>query len=75
VFIQLVGGNGPPLPIPGQPFDFGTLIAAQALGDLQSLKTHGRRAISVNLGSDVDAGLVTLNKTIAAACAARGSKA
>ena len=76
VFIQLVGdGGGEPLPIPGQPFDFGTLIQAQALGDLQSLKTHGRRAMSIDLGKDIDAGLATFNKTIAAACGARGSKA
>jgi glucose-6-phosphate isomerase len=75
VFIQLVGDDpGPPLPIPNQPFDFGTLIRAQALGDLQSLETHGRRVISVDLGSDIDGGLATFNKTITAACAARGSK-
>jgi len=74
VFIQLVGGGGEPLPIPGQPFDFGTLIRAQALGDLQSLKAHGRRVISIDLGADIDAGLATFDKTIAAACAARGSK-
>ncbi|HKW45193.1 MAG TPA: hypothetical protein VJN22_06000 [Candidatus Eremiobacteraceae bacterium] len=74
VFIQLVGGGGPPLPIPGQPFDFGTLIRAQALGDLESLKTHGRRVVSIDLGSDIDDGLATFEKTIAAACAARRSK-
>jgi glucose-6-phosphate isomerase len=76
VFIQLVGGDsGEPLPIPGQPFDFGTLIQAQALGDLQSLKTHGRRVIRIDLGADIDAGLAAFEKTIAAACAAQGSKA
>jgi glucose-6-phosphate isomerase len=74
VFIQLVNTeSGEPLAIPGQPFDFGTLIRAQALGDLQSLKAHGRRVMSIDLGPDVDAGLATFNKTIAAACAARGS--
>jgi glucose-6-phosphate isomerase len=31
------------LPIPGQPFTFGTLIDAQALGDLRALRGHGRR--------------------------------
>jgi hypothetical protein len=30
--------------------------------------------ISVDLGSDIDGGLATFDKTIAAVCAARGSK-
>jgi hypothetical protein len=33
------------LPIPGFPYDFGTLIGAQALGDLESLLSHGRRVL------------------------------
>lgn len=35
------------LPIPGYPYDFATLIAAQALGDYQSLVSHGRRVLRV----------------------------
>jgi hypothetical protein len=35
------------LPIPGYPYDFGTLIAAQALGDHQSLLDHDRRVTRV----------------------------
>jgi glucose-6-phosphate isomerase/transaldolase/glucose-6-phosphate isomerase len=35
------------LEIPGFEFDFGTLIAAQALGDHQSLVEHGRRVLRV----------------------------
>ena len=35
------------LPVPGAPYDFGTLIAAQAIGDLQSLQQHGRRVLRV----------------------------
>jgi hypothetical protein len=37
------------LPIPGAPYDFGTLILAQALGDHQSLLEHGRRVLRVGL--------------------------
>ena len=37
------------LPIPGYPYDFGTLIDAQAIGDLQSLQSHGRRALRVEV--------------------------
>ena len=33
--------------IPGHPYDFGTLIAAQAIGDHQSLEAHGRRVIRI----------------------------
>lgn len=35
--------------IPGKPFTFGTLIDAQALGDLQALRARGRRAARVSL--------------------------
>lgn len=52
VFVQVVddaaAGDGGP-PIPGQSFGFGTLIAAQAAGDLATLRTHGLRAARVSL--------------------------
>src|SRR3954449_7649269 len=35
------------VPIPGFPYDFGTLIAAQSIGDHQSLEAHGRRVFRV----------------------------
>jgi len=37
------------LEIPGKPYDFGTLIDAQAIGDLQSLESHGRRVLRVEV--------------------------
>ena len=37
------------LPIPGFDYDFGTLIDAQALGDLQSLRAHDRRVLRVEV--------------------------
>jgi len=44
VFIQVVdAGRSVDLPIPGRPFTFGTLIDAQALGDLRALRGRGRR--------------------------------
>jgi transaldolase / glucose-6-phosphate isomerase len=64
VFIQLVGREGPRLPIPGQPFDFGTLVAAQSLGDFQSLQAHGRRVMRVDLGDDVDAGIAAFGRAV-----------
>jgi hypothetical protein len=35
--------------IPDHPYDFGTLIDAQAIGDLQSLQSHGRRVLRVEV--------------------------
>jgi hypothetical protein len=39
----------PELAIPGKPYSFGQLKAAQALGDLASLKAHGRRVARTTL--------------------------
>jgi transaldolase / glucose-6-phosphate isomerase len=50
VFIQVVDAERSfDLPIPGQPYSFGTLIDAQALGDLRSLRGRGRRVARVTL--------------------------
>jgi glucose-6-phosphate isomerase len=45
VFVSIVADNAEKLPIPGKDFDFATLKWAQALGDFESLQTHGRRAV------------------------------
>jgi hypothetical protein len=48
VAVQIVdAGPLPVVPIPDKPFDFGTLIAAQAIGDHRSLLAHGRRVLRV----------------------------
>jgi len=50
VAVQVVRrGAQPELPIPDKPYDFGTLIAAQSIGDHQSLLAHGRRVLRVAL--------------------------
>jgi len=64
VYMQLTGGGGQDVPIPNEKFGFGVLVRAQAIGDLQSLASRKRRAISVNLGDDIDAGLDSLAKTV-----------
>jgi transaldolase / glucose-6-phosphate isomerase len=51
VFLQLTAGPRRDLPIPGWPESFGTLIAAQALGDLRSLQARGRRVLRLH-GAD-----------------------
>jgi transaldolase / glucose-6-phosphate isomerase len=64
VFIQMSGGGGDEVPIPGEKFGFGVLCRAQAIGDYVSLASRNRRLVSVNLGSDPDRGLQTLHETV-----------
>ncbi len=57
VFWQLTADAAPDLDIPGMDFSFGTLFAAQAAGDLQTLHNHERRAIRLHLTGDRSLGL------------------
>ncbi len=57
VFVQVTADNAVDVPLPNEPFTFGILKEAQALGDFQSLASRNRRAIRVHLGKDVTAGL------------------
>jgi transaldolase/glucose-6-phosphate isomerase len=50
-FVQLVHDPAGDAEIPGDPFDFRTLIAAQADGDLQTLRDNGLDAVRVRLDS------------------------
>ena len=50
-FLQLTHDAGADAEIPGEPFDFRTLIDAQADGDLQTLRDHGLEAVRVRLNS------------------------
>ena len=54
VFLQLTAEPSKDLQIPGWEESFGTLIAAQALGDLASLQKRGRRAMRLHFGSRDD---------------------
>ncbi|HJY32914.1 MAG TPA: glucose-6-phosphate isomerase [Actinomycetota bacterium] len=57
VFIQVVdAGRSADVPIPGRPYTFGTLIDAQALGDLRSLRGRGRRVARVTLEQLMEVG-------------------
>jgi glucose-6-phosphate isomerase len=49
VFIQVIDEPREDRPVPGQPFTFAELEAAQALGDLDTLRRHGRRVTRVSL--------------------------
>jgi hypothetical protein len=51
-FLQLVNQPSRDLDIPEAPYSFGKLIAAQAAGDLQTLRDHGLSAERVKLEGD-----------------------
>ena len=64
VFIQITADEPFDIPIPGLAVGFRTLIAAQALGDLQSLDKRNRRGVRVHLTGDVAAGLEALTSAV-----------
>jgi hypothetical protein len=49
VFLIVTADGAHDLPIPDEPFSFGVLETAQALGDFQSLDRTGRRAVHLHL--------------------------
>jgi len=49
VFLQILAQTDVDLEIPGRPFTFGELIAAQAAGDAQVLAAHGRPVLTLTL--------------------------
>jgi transaldolase/glucose-6-phosphate isomerase len=63
IFIQMVGTTDD-VALPGEKFTFGTLARAQAIGDYESLKSRGRRAIRIDLGGDIDGGLARLAEVV-----------
>ena len=64
VFLQITADQSEDLDIPEEPYSFGTLAAAQALGDMKSLSTRNRRVIRIHLGCDVEDGLRRILKAI-----------
>ena len=64
VFLQVTADQSEDLDIPGDPYSFGTLAAAQALGDMKSLCTRNRRVIRIHLGCDAEAGVRRIQKAV-----------
>jgi RpiB/LacA/LacB family sugar-phosphate isomerase len=60
LFIQVTGDDREDLAIPGAGYGFSTLKAAQALGDLQSLRDGARRVIRLHLTGKQSQGLQQL---------------
>ena len=51
VFLIVTADPSPDLPIPAEPYSFGVLELAQALGDFESLNRAGRRALHLHMPS------------------------
>lgn len=77
VFLQLVSRSGSDARIPGQLYPFSVLKQAQADGDLESLRAHGRRVLRVDLGTNVagalDAVVRALQNVVGPATATAGA--
>ena len=45
------------LPVPGEGYSFGSVIRAQAEGDMEVLRERGRKLLHIHLGSDIEGNL------------------
>ncbi|HET8613911.1 MAG TPA: glucose-6-phosphate isomerase [Actinomycetales bacterium] len=64
VYLQVTADPAQDLPVPGQSFTFGQLIAAQAAGDAQVLADRGRPVLRLHL-TDRRRGVARLRETLA----------
>jgi transaldolase/glucose-6-phosphate isomerase len=67
VFLQITADPAVDVPVPGQKYTFGTVIAAQARGDFEVLAERERRAMRIHIGAHVAAGLEGLRDLVRAA--------
>jgi glucose-6-phosphate isomerase len=49
LFVQLTAEYKEDVPIPGEPYGFGVFKQAQAMGDMEALKKHGRQVLRIHL--------------------------
>ncbi|MGH9790310.1 MAG: bifunctional transaldolase/phosoglucose isomerase, partial [Candidatus Acidiferrales bacterium] len=69
MFLQITAADEEDVPVPTQPFTFGQLKMAQALGDLESLATRHKPALRLHLTQGAAAGLEQLRQAISEALA------
>ena len=69
VFLQITSDAQTDVEVPGHRYTFGVVKAAQARGDFAVLADRGRRVVRAHLGSDVKAGLQTLETAMKLALA------
>ena len=64
LFLLLTADEREDLPIPGEPFTFGALKQAQALGDFEAMQQKGRRILRVHLGDGPERTLLQLQRLL-----------
>lgn len=64
LFLQITHQPAFDVPIPGEAYTFGVLIAAQALGDFQALQARGRRVLRLHFNTDVLEGVSALTEMV-----------
>jgi hypothetical protein len=72
IFLQLTCDDPVDMDVPGEAYSFSVLKQAQAQGDLEALRRHGRRVARVHLGQDVVAGLAALERAVSGVLARKG---
>ena len=60
LFLEITTADPSDLPIPGRPFTFGQLKAAQAVGDVRSIERHGRPVLRLHLSRGLESGLAAV---------------
>ncbi|HZD55386.1 MAG TPA: bifunctional transaldolase/phosoglucose isomerase [Anaerolineales bacterium] len=66
LFIQITADDTDRPRVRNAPYTFDVFKRAQALGDLDALKRHGRRVIRIHLGVNVERGLEKLKEAVEA---------
>ena len=64
LFLQLTAEHDQDVPIPGRPYTFGVLQAAQAAGDFEALAGRGRKIVRLHLTQGWEAGLPVVARMI-----------
>jgi transaldolase/glucose-6-phosphate isomerase len=64
---MLISDDPMEMEIPGREYSFGNLKRAQAFGDLKALRKHGRRVLKIQLGPEIEDGLIRLSEALASA--------
>ena len=67
VFLLFTADDAEDAAIPGQPYTFGVLKHAQALGDLEALRRRRRPVLHLHLPADIEAGLARVAGALTAA--------
>ena len=64
IFLQITCSHRADITIPGEPYTFGVLTDAQALGDLRALQAAGRRVVRVHLDTDEPSAIGALTSSL-----------